>query len=326
MSRHPRAACALSAALSLLLGSAVLAHVTLETREAKAGSTYKAVLKLPHGCDGSPVLKVHAKIPEGIIAVKPMPKPGWQVETVRGAYGRTYPYFHGQQLSEGVREIVWTGRLPDEHYDEFVFSGHVARDLTAGAIYIPVTQTCEKGEIAWAEIPAPGQDAHALKAPAPALVILAQVAQGGHAHAAAGTTYKAGALVIEAPWTRATPGGAQVAGGYMKIVNTGKETDRLIGGTFPNAARFEVHEMSMQGDTMRMRPLDRGLEIGPGATVELKPGGYHVMFMGLKSGVKEGAPVKGTLVFEKAGTVEIEYRVAPIGAQTPSRGGGHKHH
>ena len=165
----------------------------------------------------------------------------------------------------------------------------------------------------------------AIGTPAPALVILAQ-AQGGHMQMGAGAKiYKAGSLSIEAPWTRATPGGAQVAGGYMKITNAGKDVDRLVNGSFPNAARFEVHEMAVEGGVMKMRPLTKGLEIAPGQTVELKPGGYHVMFMGLKQGPKEGQTIKGTLMFEKAGTVEIEYRVAPIGAAAPA-GGGHSSH
>jgi uncharacterized protein YcnI len=317
------------AALALSAGSA-FAHVTLEVREARAGAPYKAVLRVPHGCDGSATLKVRAQIPEGMIAVKPMPKAGWQLETVRGKYDKTYPYYHGQQLSEGVKEIVWSGgKLPDEHYDEFVFAGFLARDLKAGPLYIPVTQECEKGEVRWNEIPAPGQDAHALKAPAPAVTVLAQHSQHGGGHGAMGgdtKVYKAGSLTIDAPWARATPGGAKVAGGFMKITNNGKEPDRLIGGTVPFAGRFEMHEMAMDGGVMKMRALSKGLEIKPGETVELKPGGHHLMFMDLKRGLKEGEAVKGTLVFEKAGTVEVEYKVGPIGGGAQKGGGGHSHH
>ena len=134
--------------------------------------------------------------------------------------------------------------------------------------------------------------------------------------AAADKTYKVGALVIEAPWARATPGGAKVGGAYLKITNTGTEADRLVGGTLPVAAAVEVHEMSMTDGVMKMRKLDKGLEIKPGQTVELKPGGFHIMFTGLSEGLKQGQPVKGTLQFEKAGSIEVEYRVAPIGAQS----------
>ena len=317
----------------MLAGGIAFAHVTLETREAKAGTGYKAVLKVPHGCDGSATLKVRAQIPEGVIAVKPMTKPGWQIETVKGSYGRSYPYYHGQQLSEGVKEIVWSGgKLPDEFYDEFVFASFLASDLPEGRLYFPVTQECEKGEARWTEIPAQDQDAHALKSPAPAVVILAQHAghgSGSGAAPAGSKVYKIGSITIETPWARATPGGAQVAGGYMKITNNGKEADRLIGGSVPFAGRFEVHEMTMDGGVMKMRELPKGLEIKPGETVELKPGGYHLMFQELKNGLKQGETVKGTLVFEKAGKVDVEYRVGPIGGGAPSggaSGGGHSHH
>ncbi len=133
-------------------------------------------------------------------------------------------------------------------------------------------------------------------------------------------TYKVGSLVIDSPWARATPAGAKVGGGYLKITNTGKTPDRLTGGTLPIAGAVEVHEMSMSGGgVMKMRKLDKGLEIKPGQSVELKPGSYHLMFMGLRKGLKENESIKGTLTFEKAGSVVVEYHVAPIGAQS----GGH---
>jgi copper(I)-binding protein len=132
--------------------------------------------------------------------------------------------------------------------------------------------------------------------------------------------YKAGPIRIEAPWIRATPAGAQVAGGYMKIENTGKEADRLLGGSTGIAGKFEIHEMKMSGNVMRMRELDKGLDLAPGQTVELKPGSYHVMLLDLKQLPKAGDKVKGTLMFEKAGKVEVEYTVRGMGA-----GGSGKH-
>lgn len=134
----------------------------------------------------------------------------------------------------------------------------------------------------------------------------------------------AGTLVIENAWIRATPGGAKVAGGFLTIVNRGTSPDRLIAGTLPVAGRVEIHEMSMSDGVMQMRPLPQGLEIAPGKQVELKPGSYHLMFMDLKEGLREGETIKGEIVFEKAGRVEIEYRIAPIGGkQAP---GGHSSH
>ncbi|MCU0819620.1 MAG: copper chaperone PCu(A)C [Beijerinckiaceae bacterium] len=141
--------------------------------------------------------------------------------------------------------------------------------------------------------------------------------------------YKLGDLKIDHPWSRATPGGAKVAGGYMTITNNGKEADRLVGGTLLSAGIVEIHEMAMEGSTMRMRALPQGLEIKPGQTVELKPGGFHVMFLDLKSPLKEGETVKGTLVFQRAGTIEVEFKVEARGAsgghEHGGHGGGHKH-
>lgn len=133
--------------------------------------------------------------------------------------------------------------------------------------------------------------------------------------------YQLGKLKIEHPWSRATPGGAKVAGGFMKITNTGTETDRLVGGSLVAAGAFEVHETRMEGDVMRMRRLEKGLEIRPGQTVELKPGSYHVMFMQLTTGLKEGERIKGTLIFEKSGTLEVEFKIEAMGTK-----GAGKHH
>jgi periplasmic copper chaperone A len=132
---------------------------------------------------------------------------------------------------------------------------------------------------------------------------------------ASAQTYKAGALVIEAPWSRATPGAAQVAAGYLTVTNTGSVPDRLLAGGLSVAGRGEVHEMSHAGGVMRMRPVEGGVEIAPGSSIELKPGGYHLMFMDLKQGLKEGDRIAGTLTFEKAGAVKVEFAVRSIGAQ-----------
>jgi hypothetical protein len=125
--------------------------------------------------------------------------------------------------------------------------------------------------------------------------------------------YKAGALVIDHPWTRATPKSATVAGGYLKITNTGSTPDRLIGGSADVARKLEVHEMSMAGGVMKMRQLTNGVEIPAGATVELKPGSYHIMMMNLSHPLAKGDKVKGSLTFEKAGKVDVEFTVEGLG-------------
>jgi copper(I)-binding protein len=126
--------------------------------------------------------------------------------------------------------------------------------------------------------------------------------------------YKVGAIDIADPWSRATPKGASVAAGYMKITNKGTTADRLLSGSSDVAPTFEVHEMSMDNGVARMRPIKGGLEIKPGETVELKPGSFHVMFVGLKKPLAAGEHFAATLVFEKAGTISVEYDVLAMGA------------
>ena len=120
---------------------------------------------------------------------------------------------------------------------------------------------------------------------------------------------------MEAPWSRATPSGAKVASGYMRITNTGSDPDRLVGGATVVAERFEVHRSTVADGVARMEPVTGGLEIGPGQTVELKPGALHAMLINVRQELKPVATVKGMLVFEKAGVLRIEYQVGGIGAQ-----------
>jgi copper(I)-binding protein len=149
------------------------------------------------------------------------------------------------------------------------------------------------------------------------------VAVGAFAAApAAARDVKAGSLQISAPWARATPKGAAVGGGYLKITNTGTAPDRLIGGSADISGAVEVHEMSMSGGTMKMRHLENGLEIKPGQTVELKPGGYHLMFTHLKQQLQQGQHFTAALQFEKAGKVDVDFSIAGIGA-TSAGGEGH---
>ncbi|MBV9348270.1 MAG: copper chaperone PCu(A)C [Pseudolabrys sp.] len=132
-----------------------------------------------------------------------------------------------------------------------------------------------------------------------------------------------GDIKISAPWTRATPKGATVGGGYMTITNVGSQPDRLVSATSDIARSVEIHEMAVANGVMTMRPLDKGLDIKPGATVELKPGGLHVMFVGLGKALEKGSRVKARLTFEKAGTVDVEFDVAPIGASSAGASHGH---
>jgi periplasmic copper chaperone A len=150
----------------------------------------------------------------------------------------------------------------------------------------------------------------------PAL-LLTMVASSAFAH-----EYKLGSLVVNHPWSRSTPKGATVAGGYLKITNTGTTADRFVAGSSNAGKRFEIHEMSLNGGVMKMRELKEGVEIPPGATVEFKPGSYHVMFVDIAKPFAKGDKVKASLTFEKAGKLEVEFWVGDIGG-TPKE--EHKH-
>jgi periplasmic copper chaperone A len=132
---------------------------------------------------------------------------------------------------------------------------------------------------------------------------------------------KAGDLVITQAWSRATPGGARIAGGYLTIENMGSAPDRLIGGSADVSDKIQVHEMSMNNGVMAMRQLDKGLAIEPGKTVKLAPGGVHLMILNPKSPFRQGDKVPVTLEFERAGKVKISLDVQGVGAQAPAGAG-----
>lgn len=320
---------AFGAAACMLVSAPALGHAVLEPPDAQPNSTVKAAVRISHGCKGSPTTAVTVMLPEGAIGARPMAKPGWSIAVERGPYGRSYPVAHGAALAEGAKAITWSGNtLPDDQFDEFVFSVRMSDAFQPGAtVYFPVVQSCETGATRWAEIPGPGQDPHALEAPAPGIRILPAAATSSAAAAPESPPgdIKAGTLTISRPWLRATPGGAKVAGGYLRIANTGPEPDRLLSASLPLATRGEVHEMSTEGGVMKMRALEGGLDIAPGQTVELKPGGYHLMFMDMKAGLKEGETVRGTLTFQKAGTVEVSFPVSGLGAREAPTS-PHQHH
>lgn len=128
--------------------------------------------------------------------------------------------------------------------------------------------------------------------------------------------FKIGDLELIHPWTRATPGGAQVAGGYMTIINHGTTADQLVGGSMVGTTAAQLHQMSMDGGVMKMRPIGP-LVIPPGQSVALSPSGDHMMFTGLGHGLKRGQMIDGTLVFEHAGTVQVRFAVESMGAKAP---------
>jgi uncharacterized protein YcnI len=159
----------------LAVTSSATAHVVLEKKEAPAASTYKAVLQVGHGCEGSPTTSIRVQIPEGVIAVKPMPKPGWELTTKQGEYAQAYDYF-GEKLTEGVKEVAWTGgNLPDEWYDEFVLRVRLPDAAPGTVIRFPVVQECVEGVHRWIEVPAEGQDPDSVAEPAPFVTLTRKV-------------------------------------------------------------------------------------------------------------------------------------------------------
>ena len=143
--------------------------------------------------------------------------------------------------------------------------------------------------------------------------------------------FKVGAIDIGHPWSRPTPKDANIAGGYLTITNKGKTADRLIGGTSPAAGQIEVHEVVDVDGMAKTRPLANGIEIKPGKTIELKPGALRIVLLGLKEPLQLGQKIKGTLVFEKAGPIEIVYNVeenpgAAVSGVAGAASAQHKHH
>lgn len=158
-------ALAICASASLVAVPA-LAHVTLDNPQAAIGSYYKAVFNVTHGCKGSPTVKLRVHIPDGVIAVKPQPKAGWEINIVKGNYAKPYT-LHGAPITSGVREVSWSGKLPDAYFDEFAFQAYLTADLPAGsALNFPVVQECEHGVARWID------SAESSETPAPRLKLL----------------------------------------------------------------------------------------------------------------------------------------------------------
>lgn len=129
-------------------------------------------------------------------------------------------------------------------------------------------------------------------------------------------------IAITAPWSRETAEGQDAGGAFMTIANTGTGADRMTGGSTPVAGEVQVHTVDMANGVMRMRQLTDGLEIPAGGSVTLKPGSFHIMLMGLKRPLEQGDAIPLTLTFEKAGPVEVELVVEPVGSQGPDAAGG----
>jgi len=143
--------------------------------------------------------------------------------------------------------------------------------------------------------------------------------------AVAAHEFKAGDLTIGHPWARATAGGGANGAAFLSVANGGKTADRLIAAASPVAAKVELHTHLIEDGVMKMRPV-AGIDIEPGAVVELKPGGFHVMLIGLTAPLKEGDSFPLELTFEKVGKVATTVKVESPAAGAEGMGGMHHQH
>ena len=155
---------------ALLVSAPLSAHVTLEAREAPTDSYFKAVFSVSHGCEGSATNRLRVRIPDGVTGVKPQPKTGWELATVKTKLATPAQGSHGEAITETITEVSWSGgRLLDEHFDQFVMQVRLPNAAPNTVLYFPTVQECEKGITRWIEIPEPGAKPTGLKEPAPAL-------------------------------------------------------------------------------------------------------------------------------------------------------------
>jgi periplasmic copper chaperone A len=154
-----------------VLPTAAGAHATLDRSEAPADSYFNAFLNVPHGCEGSPTLKVRVRLPDSVIGVKPQPKAGWELAVRKEKLATPIVEGHGRTITEVVAEVTWTGKLDDENFDQFGI--HMKLPNKPGeTLYFPTVQECEKGVHRWIEIPAAGKSRGDYKEPAPFLRLL----------------------------------------------------------------------------------------------------------------------------------------------------------
>ncbi|MBS0451803.1 MAG: copper chaperone PCu(A)C [Proteobacteria bacterium] len=294
---HPtHIALRLLAASSLLAAGAASAHVTLAEGSATAGSDYTAAFRVGHACkDAKSTTGLTVRVPAGFAVQKAEARDGWSLNT-------------------SGSEISWKANSPQDAVQgdqktQFIVRGKV--DAKPGPLWFKVLQTCDTGSADWAQIPA--SDTAKPEFPAARLMVLAP----------------GSAMPVEVSdaWVRRAVPGQSGTGAFMKL--KAPAGTRLVGASTPVAGVAEVHEMKMEGDTMKMRALSQGLELPAGQTVELKPGGYHLMLTDLKQAVNVGTTVSITLRFVDAKGVASEQTLqVPVAVAAPggaASGEEHQH-
>src|SRR5258705_4364698 len=216
--------------------TSAVAQIVLSQPSFEAGQNYAAFFKVEHGCEGSPTIALSVEIPDGVMVLDTPSKPGWAVSAKRDK---------GQ-----VTGVTWRGRLAAKDADQFgLFLKLPAKPR---ALYFPILQQCEKNEIRWNDIPLAGKTARDVPHPAPALQLIASAQP-----APAATHYIAGDIMIDQPWSPATPRGAATAAAYMTIMNHGSSSGTLIGGSTP-AGKIDLHQKSVGHGGISMSPASGG--------------------------------------------------------------------
>ena len=281
-------------------------HIVLETRTALPGSTYKAVFQVGHGCQGAATTGITVQIPVGFQGAKPYPKAGWTLVVKQEKLAKPYDN-HGKPVTEDVSVVSWTAAsqeaaLQDAFFDEFTLRGKLP--AVSGPLWFKVKQTCGNSSIDWRETPTAGTSTQGMKSPAALLEVTAnaQVAE---------LIQPGPPVQVKDAWVRSTVAGQKGSGAFMTV--TAQTALRLVGVSSPMAGIAEVHEMKMDGDVMKMRPVP-ALDLPAGKAVQLKPGGYHVMLMDLKQPLVNGSTLPLSLRFEDAkgheSRVELKLPVA----------------
>ncbi|RYF32301.1 MAG: copper chaperone PCu(A)C [Comamonadaceae bacterium] len=291
----------LAAAAFVAAAGSAMAHITLPPGGAIAGADYEAAFRVGHACkDAKATTGVTVRLPKGFTLNDAQARKGWKLDV--------------QKTGDG--EVRWTAdspatALPTAERAEFIVRGKLT--ATPGPLYFKVLQSCDNGSADWAQLPGGAADE---KVPFPAARL--DVLAPGIA-----------AVDVKDAWIRPTVPGQSGTGAFMKL--SAPSGARLVGASTPAAGVAEVHEMKMDGDTMKMRPVQGGLDLPARQTVELKPSGYHLMLMDLKQPMPKGATVPITLRFEDAKGVKSALDLTlPVGAPDGAAAGaaamqGHAH-
>jgi uncharacterized protein YcnI len=157
-------------AAALILPTAASAHITLENKQAPAGSYYQAMFDVPHGCAGSATTEIRVTIPEGIVGAKPEPKAGWTLSMTHEKLAQPLTAESGRPITERVAAIIWRGGpLPDDEFDRFLIVLRLPD--RAGALYFPTVQTCVEGQTHWTDAVPAGKTWHDVPHPPPFVML-----------------------------------------------------------------------------------------------------------------------------------------------------------